>query len=205
MAPGYARQVATWTAKGYCGAGNVADLLGSLHSRAAIVAGSGRGVFDEVADATRRLGNPVVFAVNDVAVLLPHVDHFVSLHTPKLDLWVELRRDPTSKGYGNRDFQVHDGGLYGDRPWHQWTGLTPMMALSGYFAAQIAYLMGCELIVLCGCPGDKTPCFWQHESINPAYSQVSQGQIRAEMGYKPHFKKVVRSMSGWSREYFGGL
>jgi hypothetical protein len=205
MSAEYAGQVATWFDKGYAGQGNVADLLDSLRGRPAIVAGSGHGVFAQVDEAKRALHEPLVFAANDVAVLLPHVDHMVSLHTPKLDLWVELRRDPTSKGYGNRDFQVHDGGLYGERLWHQWTGLTPTMALSGYFAMQIAYLMGCAPIVLCGCPGDMTPCFWQTEPTNADYARISQTQIIAEMGFKPEFKKVVRSMSGWSREYFGQL
>lgn len=194
-----------WNAKGYCGGGNVAGLIDSLRGRAAVVAGSGQGVFNEVLRARTHLGQPVVFAANDVAVLLPHVDHMVSLHSPKLDHWVALRSDETSKGYGNRDFAVHDGGLYGLRPWHQWCGLTPTMALSGYFAMQIAYLMGCAPIVLCGCPGDMTPCFWQGEQGSDTYARVSQTQIIEEMGYKPDFKKVVRSMSGWTREFFGAL
>ena len=85
----------------------------------------------------------LIFAVNDVGCYLAHVDHWVSLHTPRLDHWVEVRRDPTSRPMGNLDFHVHDAGLYGARTWYQWTGLTPLMALSGMFAAQVAYLMGC--------------------------------------------------------------
>ncbi len=183
----------------------MAGLLNSLVDRPAIIAGSGYGVFTEVEAAKYRLIEPVVFAANDVAVLLPHVDHMVSLHTPKLDLWAELRRDPTSKGYGNRDFQVHDGGLYGDRLWHQWKGLTPMMALSGLFAAQIAYLMGCSPVVLCGCPTDATPRFWEHAPLPPSYYVGTQKQIKEEIGYKPEFKAVLRSMSGWTKEFLGGL
>ena len=204
-AESYGAHGALWEAKGYSGRGNVAGLIDSLRHRPAVVAGSGREVFDEVAEASRLCGgSAVVFAVNDVGVLLPRVDHFVSLHTPKLDLWVALRRDETSGGYGNRDFRVHDAGLYGAREWHQWTGLVPTMALSGMFAAQIAYLMGCDPIILCGCPNDGTPRFWETGSAtrNPGYVQVQQ-QIKAEMAFKPEFKKAVRSMSGWSREFFG--
>lgn len=204
MADSYARLAATWESKGYAGAGNVAGLIDSLRGRPAVVVGGARGCFEEAERAISALHEPVVFAVNDAAVLLPHLDHIVSLHTPKLYHWVELRADVTSGGYGNRDFKVHDGGLYGQEGHYQWTGLTPMMALSGYFAMQIAYLMGCDPIVLAGCPGDSTPRYWETASTK-TYAQVSNTQIVEEMGYKPEFKKVVRSMSGWSKEFFGGL
>jgi hypothetical protein len=193
---------AAWTHKGYAGSGNVEHLLESLRGRPAIVAGNGRGVFEEVIHCP--LGNPVVFAANDVAVFLPHLDHMVSLHTPKLENWAWLRRDDSSVGYGNKDFEIHDAGLYGKRTWHQWEGLTPTMALSGMFAAQIAYLMGCEPIVLCGCPNDDTPRFWEQTCTNRSYRETQESLI-SEMGYKPEFKKVLRSMSGWSKEFFGCL
>jgi hypothetical protein len=197
---------AGWESKGYFGGGNVEEILDSLSGQAAIIAGSAKGVFDEVEAATAILQRVNIFAVNDVGVILPHVDHFVSLHTPKLVHWVELRRDETSAGYGNRDFRVHDGGLYDKREWYQWKALTPTMSLSGMFAAQIAYLMGCHLIVLCGVPCDSTPRYWETgtSTKNTGY-QNSQRQIREEMAYKPNFKSRVRSMSGWSREFFGTL
>lgn len=204
-AESYGARGATWEAKGYAGGGNVRDLIDSERGRPAIVAGSGKGVFDEVRQASSILGrDALVFAVNDVGVLLPRVDHFVSLHTPKLELWAALRRDEGSAGYGNRDFRLHDAGLYGRREFYQWASLVPTMALSGMFAAQIAYLMGCFPIVLCGCPNDGTPRFWEHESRGADYIRVQQ-QVRDEMQYKPDFKRVVRSMSGWSKEFFGCL
>jgi len=194
-----------WEAKGYHGAGNVGELIDSLASRPAIIAGNGKGVFDEVEEAYTSVGNmAVVFSANDVGVYLPVVHHMVSLHGPKLMHWVELRRDSTSRPNGNNDFRVHDAGLHGKADWYQWEHLTPIMSLSGYFAMQIAYLMGCFPIVLCGCPGDSTPRFWETKGVNPGYVR-SQQQIKEEMGYKPDFKKVVRSMSGWTRSYFGGV
>jgi hypothetical protein len=200
----------SWFWKGYSGGGNVQHLIDSCRGRFAIVVGSGGKFEDILADVQRAtlIGlrgfapNPLIFAVNDIGMYLPHVDHWVSLHTPKLDYWVEIRRDATSKAIGNLDFQVHDGGLYGPRDWHQWTGLTPIMALSGLFAAQVAYLMGCEPIVLAGCPMDKTPRFFELSTDNPGY-ESTQEQVKAESAYKPDFKAAVRSMSGWSRGWFG--
>jgi hypothetical protein len=151
-----------WEAKGYVGGGNVAGLLDSQKGRPALIAGGAKGVFEEVRLARGNLGPlALTYGVNDVGVFLPHVDHFVSHHTPRLARWVEIRRDPTGGSYGNTSFEVHDSGLYGDTYWHQWKELTPVMSLSGLFAMQIAYLMGCEPIVLCGIPCDDTPRFWE--------------------------------------------
>lgn len=189
-----------WTAKGFSGEG-CEHLIDSLKGQPAIVAGNARGVFEEVNAAESRMGRCLVFGVNDVAVLLPRVDHMVSLHTPKLEHWRYLRLDPTSKGYGNKDFQTHDAGLYGKTEFHQWKHLTPVLALSGYFAAQIAYLMGCSPIVLCGCPGDDTPCFWSNERSS-GYEKV-QSSFMAEISRNPEFRGALRSQSGWTREFLG--
>ena len=194
-----------WEHKGYTGGGNVAGLLDSLSGRPAIIAGNARGVFEEVERARQHLGEMVVtYGVNDVAVYLSRLDHMVSLHTTKLVLWAELRRDGYSRPTGNVNFQLHDAGLMGPHLWNQWKDLTPTMSLSGMFAAQIAYLMGCSPIVLCGCPTDGTPRFWELQSDNHDYTR-SQKTIMDEMSFKPDFKAAVRSMSGWSREYFGSL
>jgi hypothetical protein len=76
-----------------------------------------------------------------------------------------------------------------------------MMALSGLFAAQIAWLMGCSPIVLCGCPTDSTPCFWQPaDTVNGGYPKV-QSQFKAEVDRNLEFKNALISMSGWSKAY----
>ena len=191
-----------WESGGYQGEG-CGELLGELRGQPAIIAGSGKGVFEELSAAESKLGRYVQFAVNDISVFLTHVDHMVSLHAVRLDYWAALRRDPTGAGYGNTDFRVHDAGLYGEREWHQWTGLTPTMAHSGMFAAQVAYLMGCSPIVLCGCPEDSTCRFWESEPRPEKYYKPVQRQVEAEMARLPEFKKVIRSMSGWTREFFG--
>lgn len=191
-----------WTHKGYSGQGS-GGLLDSLEGRPAIVAGNAKGVFDEVATAQSILGGSVVFGTNDAAVYLSRLDHFVSLHAPRLEHWVALRRDENGTGYGNKDFEVHDCGTYGPRPWHQWTGLTPLMALSGLFAAQIAFLMGCRPIVLAGCPTDDTPRFWEHES-RPAYRNV-QKMFLDEIARNREFADALLSMSGWSRKVLGDI
>lgn len=191
---------AKWFHKGYCGQGNVEHLLDSCLGRTAVIVGSAQGVFEEY---EQHRHGALVFAVNDIGMYLPQVDHWVAMHTPKLDHWVALRRDITAKPCGNLDFRVHDGGLYGERDWYQWRALTPTMSYSGMFAAQIAYLMGCEPIVLCGIPQDSTARFFEREARKDGAYANGQQQIKEECAFKPEFKKAIRSCSGWTRDYFG--
>jgi hypothetical protein len=195
------RYGATWFHKGYAGSGNVEPLLDSLSGRVAIVAGNARGVFEEVIQV--KAENPVVFAANDVGMYLKQVDHMVTLHASKLPHWKAIRQDAFCHYPGNHDFKTHTHGS--ENADYDWFGLTPVMALSGMFAAQIAYLMGCYPVILCGCPNDDTPRFFESKALNGhAYVSV-QEQIKQESAYKPEFKAAIRSVSGWTREFFGGI
>ncbi len=197
----YGTTGADWLYRGYCGQGNVVELLDSLSGRTAVICGGAQGVFQEVAPYEK--ADVVIFAANDVGMYLPRLDHWVSLHTPRLDHWVAVRRDQSGAPMGNMDFRVHDAGLHGVRDWYQWKNLRPVMALSGMFAAQVAWLMGCAKIILCGCPNDATPRFFETQARSrDAYVNV-QRQIKDEMAFKPDFKAAIRSCSGWSREFFG--
>ena len=193
-----------WEHAGYTGSGNVESLLNSLRGRSALVCGSGQGVFEDFKKIYD--GSQVVFAVNDVGVYLPHVDHFLSLHAGKLKHWAALRADESSKPVGNTEFKTHTGHVEKAGIDYGWQSLCPLFALSGYFAMQVAYLMGCDPIVLLGCPGDLRPRFWETATVNQAYTQAGVlDQVTKEMARLPDFKKKVRSASGWTREFFGAL
>jgi hypothetical protein len=78
------------------------------------------------------------------------------------------------------------------------------MPLSGYFAMQIAWLMGAGSITLIGCPGDNTPRFWETRPTNPAYHEDGVVRmLRNEMLRLPEFKTIVRSTDGWTADFFG--
>lgn len=200
---------AEWTHRGYAGAGNVAPLLDACAGRPAIVAGNAAGVFDQVAEACTRLHAPVVFAVNDVGMYLPRVDHWCSLHEDKLPVWKAVRW-----GHVN---QMEVTKYHGDdpRPFldYVWERLTPLFCLSGYFAMQLAWLMGCRPIVLCGCPGSPAPRFFEaapradfgYGNGTAGSDQGVRQQLEHEMRRVPDFKAAVRSMSGWTQEFFGRI
>lgn len=200
----------TWESKGYCGAGNVSGLLDSLRGRPAVVCGNAQGVFDEYEAVMRILGrDAVIFAANDVGMYLDRVDHFVSLHTDKLSYWQGVRWQ-NNKGVDRMEIHAPDEKPFVD---HIWAGLNPIFALSGYFAMQVAYLMGCESIVLCGCPGSSCKRFFESQprcdfsyggGVNGGDAGV-RDQVTNEMNRLPEFKARVRSMSGWTQEYFGAF
>ena len=198
----------TWESRGYCGSGPVGDLLESLRGRPAVIAGSAEGVFDELRVVLRLYEDPVIFAVNDIGMFLPKVDHWVSLHSDKLGMWKQVRWMQTHAREKTLYHSV-DERHYIDVVW---TGLTPLFALSGYFAMQLAWLMGASSIVLCGCPGTQRRRFFDLNVREFGYGANATGvdegvrsQIEREMTRLPQFKEAVRSMSGWTKLYFGGV
>jgi hypothetical protein len=194
-----------WMNRGYYGDGagrcNIISLIDSLEGKTAIVVGSG-GTTDEIFEdyykALDKNQNAVVFAVNDIGVYLPTVHHLVSLHEDKLAAWARLR-----KHHHNRnEFATH---ALIEADWN-WEGIVPVMPISGYFAMQIAWVMGAQKIVLVGCPGDNTRRFFDRKARDDFHYQ-EQGvlqQLLNEMNRLPDFKAAVRSMSGMTKEFFGG-
>lgn len=208
--PGMGDYGSTWQAGGYSGCGNVAPLIGTLAGRPAAVCGNAAGVFDEVQVCRDRFGlDLVILGVNDVGMYLDRMDHWVSLHGDKLDPWKTVR---WAHGKGGDDVQIHSCAAYPSVQW-EWNLLTPIFALSGYFALQIAWVMGCTPIILCGCPGSAARRFFEAAPRRDfSYGGGANGsdkgtrqQLVAEMARLPELKAAVRSMSGWTREFFGSL
>lgn len=194
--------------KGYSVSGPAASLMNSLAGRTALVCGNAETVFDDFHEAKRRSDNPVIFAVNDVGMYLPTVDHWVSLHGDKLKAFAAVRGIDASLGQG---FLLHTNWkTYGlETTWE----LEPAFSLSGYFAAQVAYLMGCETIIFCGCPGDGTRRFFDaaprtdfaYGAGDSSGDKAAREQLVKEMARVSEMKATIRSMSGWSRDFFGSI
>lgn len=202
---------ATWETRGYAGQGNVVELIDSapLCYRSAVVAGNGCTVFQDIANVEKKIGKDyIMFAVNDVGMFLPKVDHWVSLHHDFLKAWRDVRWQQSRPGEDVKLHSIEDMAYIH----YVWKQLTPLFALSGYFAMQIAYILGAEEIILCGCPGMVQRRFFEWEAKAYGYGGGTQGadnsvrkQLIDEMNRLPDFKQKVRSMSGWTKDYFGGL
>lgn len=206
--------LSSWEARGYHGSGNVQPLLGSLAGRAVIVCGNASGVFAQLALARQLVADPVIMAVNDVGQYVcngandPPLDHWVSLHTDAFAAWKTVRWLHCKNG-GQTVYHGVDPKPFTDYAWSQ---LTPCFALSGYFAMQLAWIMGAAQIVLCGCPGEAQPRFFEAEArADFAYGGGPAGredgiakQVIKEMSRLPEFKQAVRSLSGgFTERYFG--
>ena len=199
----------TWRADGYEGCGNVEPFLGSLRGRIAVVCGGGTGVFDQLESVLHY--DPVILAANDVGMFLPKLDHWVSIHYNQFEQWKPVR---WMHRHRSLDEKYH--GLTGEHfpVDYVWELLTPcVMALSGYFAMQVAYLGGAKRVILAGCPGDGTPRFFEAHRADRPFAYGAGGhpsdrgvreQLESEMTRLPQFKAKVRSLSGWTKQYFGG-
>lgn len=205
--PGMGTYGSSWQHAGYSGNGNVESLLGSLKGRPAIVCGNAAGVFQELEDARSKLNSPEIFAVNDAGMYVKGLDHWVSLHAKNLEIWKQVRWLTNHEDEHTIYHSIEDGFDY------SWEGLCPLFALSGYFAMQVAHLMGAGLIVLCGCPGSSEQRFFEsfprtdmsYGGGNTSQDQAIQEQLIREMIRVPDLQEKVRSMSGWTRDTFGGL
>jgi len=212
-----------WSFKGFTGeGGNVEPLLREGGAGTAIVAGSARPVFDEVRAVLRVHPAATIFAVNDTGLYLPKFHHWVSIHHERLQWWDKCRRSRWSEDAAELEaFMLHGEGK-GPKPYHthsilepkhydyHWAALEPMYALSGFFAMQIAYLMGFDRIILCGCPGYRAARFFDPEEgkkwNNPddSYSDVGiMTQLKTDAKHRPELRSRVRSVSGFTADWFG--
>lgn len=199
----------TWQTGGYSGQGNIHPLLNILEGRVAIVCGGSHKVFDDLEKVLDKLSDlPVVFAVNDIGMFMKDVDHWVTLHSQNLKAWRAVRylqARPSPK--------MHCVDWF-DSSYFVWDALTPIFALSGYFAMQVAHLMGADKIILCGVPGSPARRFFDEKLDHGGFGYGGgstqndrniRDQLVKEMARVPEFYIKIRSMSGWTQEFFGGL
>lgn len=163
-----------------------------------IILGGAACVWDDL-EAVGRLcdvSSAVLLAVNDAGYAYPgRVDHWCSLHPANFERWEAMRAE---SGY--------EGGYV------RWARTKPHLVdricptlgkgTSAMLAVSVANRVGCERVVLCGCPLDRRPHFhgerrgkrWGGAKVHqPAWVQ------QKEAGNLDH----VRSMSGWSRRLLG--
>lgn len=162
--------------------------------RFALVIGGARCVWSDLAQLeghTDRFHE--IIAVNKAGVDYEgHIDHWVTLHPEFLKgKWIRRRT-------GNNDFltwshkphKVIDRVLVGD-----WGGS------SGMFAVKVALeALRIDRVVLAGVPMDKQPHYDNEEEWWVVYN-YRKAWIRKMEIIMPH----VRSLSGWTREVFGGF
>jgi len=197
---------AAWRVGGYSGMGNVVPLIGTLQGKTAVIAGNAFTVFDELDFVLSHVSDVTIFAVNHIGCYLPKIHHWATLHGDMLDVWKAARfMEPRDHNFVTHTDVSHVESTY------VWDQLSPIFALSGYFAMQIAWIMGAEQIILCGCPGSSVRRFFEgtppHDfgwGGGPSIGDKGiRDQLFGEMNRLPEFKQRVRSMSGLTKQFFG--
>jgi hypothetical protein len=163
----------------------------------AVILGGGKYVWDEMAEWEKIYGRPwdgLIIAVNDVGVYWPRpFDHWVSLHAEKMARWQRERARAELPG------EYHS---WGTRPYRH---VTPWArGASGMLAVQVAQVVGCTRVVLCGMPMTVSPHFV--ESVEHGPEEVWWGADSHWLSWDKHAKKMqgwVRSMSGKTQKLLG--
>lgn len=156
----------------------------------------------------------LVFAVNDLACTWPRrIDYWVTIHAEKLKTvsgwrnpngpngWIACRR---ANGYPDAGQIVSHVGKFPngttvDKVVKQWDS-----GSSGLLAVAAAYSVGCQRVVLCGCPMDDRPHFAEsvvHDS-RMRWSSVRAHRQAWEKNLK-RLRERTRSLSGWTRKVLG--
>lgn len=185
------------------------------HSGSAIVLGSAPCVRTDFDQASELLPDASIFAVNE-ATRIAKPDFLCSFHYEKMDFFNRYAVDFWGAvGWSTHAAVVTERGCHPDKVpavdyW--WPELWKPARTSAWFAAEIARLMGFERILLCGCPMNGGDGYYNDTAKsserfgvikpNGSYVVSVRDSIRlvAEEGLMPE----VRSMSGYTRELFGG-
>lgn len=127
------------------------------------------------------------------------LDAWVSLHGNKFNTWLIRRRD---RGYRKaREIVAH----------RKWVGVTQIIdyrfpgqvnsASSGGYAAKVALMdLGFDRAILCGIPLTPTP----HLADSKPWKECTNFH-RAWTEIPPEYTGRIRSASGWTRDFLGGI
>jgi hypothetical protein len=181
----------------------------------ALILGGAACVWDDVKAVEALLGHEwhegygLVIAVNNIGVHWPRpLDHWCTLHTEKLG-----STKKTGPGWlEQRTIEGHPGGyLVWTRKGKQRPGVTNTVSAwslggsSGLLGIEVAQTLGVRRAILCGIPMDKSPHFAESRVHPPTKPWIGAGQhLRVWKKNLGRIQGWVRSMSGQTREMFGG-
>lgn len=175
----------------------VPPCAGNYAGLEAIVCGSGRGLWDDL--ARLQLGRRDVVAVNFGGSHLPViVTHWCSLHHDQLKHWVGLRSlmYPDNAGIITHSITRAEGVD------HVWAPENGGGGCSGLFAAMVGLWLGYSRVILCGVPEDGNGHFY-----DPPRSAGTYSNIGAESAWRYAADRIfqgrVKSLSGLTRTILG--
>jgi hypothetical protein len=181
------------------------DITGTMRGKQALIVGSGRCVWEDLALLGASARSYDVFAINDIIMHLNlPVAHAVSNDAPWLSRWVAARR-PYYRSQVDMDQPIK---LHSNKPGEHidYVWAIPGTGTSGLTAALIVCAMGYDMGVLAGVPMDGTDHYFDPPASHPV--------VYDSHNYAPHFRHweraqanffegKIRSVSGNTRELLG--
>lgn len=190
-----------WSHRGITGGDQAPKCLGKYSGRL-IVLGGARCVWDDYGEAEKLGIKADLMVVNDIGLYLQKpFQHWVSLHPDHLVLWRKLK----SQHGETVNCLSHSNKLHHEHVinWH----IHNAGGYSGLFAAQVALALGYEQIILCGVPQDNSGRFFDPpwvKDLTHGSDMTSKRAFKQAIQGNPELRRCVRSMSGWTKELFGG-
>lgn len=156
-------------------------------------------------------------AVNDASKIVP-CDHIATCHPEKIEQFLKAHFDAWDENYTDPDLHVRDINEARNviLPVYKWAH--NYGGGSAIFAAVTMIAIGFERVILCGCPIDGgggyaipthegTPDDPRLGNMSPDHSMVSAWHfsMRAMIDRAPEISSKIRSMSGFTKQLFGGI
>lgn len=159
----------------------------------AVVVGAGRSVWDDLRTIQRLVPAPTMFAVNDMIVHAPTVQHAVSHHPEKVPHWAALRREKVIT-------HASAPGSGVDHSWPQFRdGRSGSSAL---LATRIALELGYGRVIVAGVPLDASGYVWS----DPHATQPARNFARYRQGWQDQISLLrgrVFAVSGYLMDLLG--
>lgn len=162
-----------------------------------LVLGGANCVFEDQQKAQKLFTPDVVIAVNDVGSVVLGIHHWATMHPEKMKYWMDARKSnfpdapdlclwtARHKSRKNASFE--------------WNEINSRGGGSGLLGARVAKFLGSYQIVLAGIPMVTEEAHFFNPKPWTEVPAYKKGFIE-DVSIKP----FIRSMSGWTQEYFGG-
>ena len=148
-------------------------------------------------DAPAIAVNGAAREVEALALYSKHPERFVSAR------WMHHQRRKFGDGFTVHGSNVEKHGAlpHVDHWWEDARG----GGGSAWGARKLAWLMGFEPVVLCGCPLDAGVYVGNYSLGGLMARGDVIGQLRAGIEAEPEWHEGAYSMSGWTRDFLGAL
>ena len=157
-----------------------------------LIIGGAHCVFEDI-EASQELFLPdEIIVINDIGMYIEEVDHWVTMHPEKMPIWLKQREDHgfVKPKMWTTPEKVEKGIVDG-------FSLVNSKGGGGILGVNLAKFLGASKIVLAGIP------MTQNAHFNKGSGWIEATLYRQFWRGEKSYPKWVKSMSGWTKEFYG--